>query len=126
MKNLFFLILFSILSTAATAQFSGITNAISNKDAAALSNFFDANVEITTPDEDDTFAKTEAIKVMQSFFTKYSVSSFSLEHQGASKGKASEYAIGNMVASGKHFRVFIYISENAGKTVIQQIQFEQD
>ena len=126
MKNLFFLILFSILSTAATAQFSGIANAISSKDATALSKFFDANVEITTPDEDDTFAKADAIKVMQSFFTKYSVSSFSLEHQGASKGKASEYAIGNMVASGKRFRVFIYISETGGKTVIQQIQFEQD
>lgn len=126
MKNLFFIILFSILSTAATAQFNGIANAISSKDVTALSNFFDANVEITTPDEDDIFAKTDATKVIQSFFSKYSVSSFGLEHQGASKGKSSEYAIGNMVASGKRFRVFIYICEKEGKTVIQQIQFEQD
>jgi hypothetical protein len=126
MKNLLFLILLSIGSTVATAQFDGIANAISSKDAVALSKFFDANVEITTPDQDAVFAKAEAVKVIQSFFTKYSVSSFSLEHQGASKGKSSEYAIGNMVASGKRFRVFIYVSETTGKTIIQQIQFEQD
>jgi hypothetical protein len=47
-------------------------------------------------------------------------------HQGASKGKASIYAIGELSASGKKFRVFIYINETAGKTMIQQIEIETE
>lgn len=126
MKNLVFLILFSIIGTVANAQFSGISNAISNQNVAELSKYFDAQVEITTPDQDDIFSKADATNVVKSFFAKYKVTSFDLKHQGSSKGKSSEYAIGDMVASGKKFRVFIYISENTGSTVIQQIQFEQD
>lgn len=126
MKNLVFLILFSIIGTAANAQFSGVSNAISGQNATELSKYFDAQVEITTPEQDDIFSKADATNVMKSFFTKYKVTSFSLQHQGSSKGKASEYAIGDMIASGKKFRVFIYISEKDGNTVIQQIQFEQD
>ncbi len=126
MKNVIFLFLFSILTTVASAQFTGISTAISGKDATALSNFFDTKVEITTPDEDNVFAKADATKVMQLFFTKYNPSSFTLQHQGTSKGKDSEYAIGEMKATGKTFRVFIYIAEKEGKTVIQQIQFEQN
>lgn len=126
MKNLIFLVLFSLVTIAANAQFDGIAKAINSKDAAALSNFFDAQVEITTPDEDDVFSKADAANVMKSFFSKYNVTVFKLQHKGTSKGKASEYAIGDMTASGKRFRVFIYISEIGGKTVIQQIQFEQD
>lgn len=126
MKNLFFLILFTIISTVANAQFNDIATAISNKNSTELSKYFDTQVEITTPDEDDIFSKAEATTVMKSFFETYSVTSFKLQHQGSSKGKSSEYAIGNMVASGKTFRVFIYISDKSGKTVIQQLQFEQD
>lgn len=126
MKNIIFLILFSVVTTVANAQFSGISSAISSKDATALSSFFDAQVEITTPDQDDVFSKSEATDIIKSFFAKYNVTAFKLEHQGSSKGKDSEYAIGDMTASGKKFRVFIYVIETSGKTVIQQIQFEQN
>lgn len=126
MKNLVFLILFTIIGTVANAQFSGISNAISSKNATELSKYFDTQVEITTPDQDDIFTKAEATDVMKSFFAKYNVTSFKLQHQGSSKGKSSEYAIGDMVASGKKFRVFIYISEKSGNILIEQIQFEQD
>ena len=81
---------------------------------------------LALPDQDDIFSKADAANVVKSFFAKYKVTSFSLKHQGSSKGKSSEYAIGDMVASGKKFRVFIYINENGGNTLIQQIQFEQD
>ncbi|MFK7949553.1 MAG: DUF4783 domain-containing protein [Saprospiraceae bacterium] len=126
MKNLVLLFLFTIIGTVANAQFSGISSAISNQNASELSKFFDTQVEITTPDKDDIFSKAEATDVMKSFFTNYKVTSFKLQHQGSSKGKSSEYAIGDMVASGKKFRVFIYISEKSGSTLIEQIQFEQD
>ena len=127
MKNLVFLILFTIVGTIANAQsqFSGISSAISNQNSTELSKYFDAQVEITTPEDDDTFSKAEATNVMKSFFAKYNVSSFNLEHQ-SSKGKGAEYAIGDMIASGKKFRVFIYVAEKNGKAVIQQMQFEQN
>ncbi len=129
MKNLIFVILFSILGTVVNAQSSNfrvIEEAIATKNVSTLSKYFDDKVEITTPSQDDIFSKTDASKVMQSFFNSYNVSSFKLEHYGSAKGKSSEYAIGNMTASGQGFRVFIYISEKDGKTVIQQIQLEQD
>ena len=126
MKNLVLVIMLSMVATMVNAQFSGISSAISNKDAAALSNFFGTSVEITTPEADAVFNKAEAISVMKKFFATYNPSSFKLVHQGSSKGKASEYAIGDMKAAGKSFRVFIYINETSGKTVIEQIQFEQD
>ncbi len=126
MKNLIFLILFTIVGTAANAQFDGISDAISSQNVTELSNFFGDQVEITTPNQDDVFSKSEATNIMKSFFATYKVTSFTLQHQGSSKGKSSEYAIGDMIASGKKFRVFIYVSEKSGKTIIEQIQFEQD
>ncbi len=126
MKNLILVIIISMVTTVVNAQFSGISSAISNKNATALAEYFGTSVEITTPDADDVFDKVEAKSVIDKFFVSYKPSSFRLVHQGSSKGRASEYAIGDMKASGKTFRVFIYINETNGKTVIEQIQFEQD
>jgi orotate phosphoribosyltransferase-like protein len=126
MKNLILSICFLFAAAVANAQFAGISTAMDKGDAGALSQFFDAKIEITTPNQDGIFDKEQAKGIIQNFFATNKPNSFSIVHQGASKGKASIYAIGELSASGKKFRVFIYINETAGKTMIQQIEIETE
>lgn len=126
MKNVVLLILLAFAAFNSNAQFSEISNAIRNQNVTELSKYFDAQVELITPNQDGNFSKAEAIVIMKSFFSTYKTSSFTLRHQGASKGQSSEYAIGDMTASGINFRVFIFLYEKNGQVFIQQLQFEKD
>lgn len=126
MKNVVLLILLAFATFNSNAQFSEISNAIRNQNVTELSKYFDAQVELITPNQDGNFSKAEAIVIMKSFFSTYKTSSFTLRHQGASKGQSSEYAIGDMTASGINFRVFIFLYEKNGQVFIQQLQFEKD
>lgn len=126
MKNVVLLILLAFAAINSNAQFSEISNAIKNQNVNELSKYFDAQVELITPNQDGNFSKAEAIVIMKSFFSTYKTTSFTLRHQGASKGQSSEYAIGDMTASGVNFRVFIFLYEKDGQVFIQQLQFEKE
>ena len=126
MKNIVLIILLAFAALDLNAQFSRISDAIKNQNVTELSKYFDTQVELTTPEKDGVYSKAEAISIMKSFFSTYKISSFTLRHQGSSKGKASEYAIGDMTASGSNFRVFIYLYEKDGQIFIQQLQFEKE
>lgn len=125
------LLLFTIVisSTLAMApmqddNLTAITSAISAGNADALGKFFDANVEVAVKDNERTYSKAEAIKVVKEFFAKNKPSNFKQVHQGASKGQDSKYVIGNLAANTGSFRVYVFMKVNSGNSVIQEIRFD--
>lgn len=121
MKNLMFLILL-VPFFAATQSLDTISKALSRGDAESLSTYFDANVEI----DDDFYDKDDAKEVVKKFFAKNPPKSFSLIHQGTSKGEDSKYFIGNLNAGGRTFRVYVYMKKSGGQSLIQELRFDKE
>lgn len=128
MKNLLIMLLvvpMFAFTSGETYNIDAITKALSSGDAETLGSFFDESVEVAILDAEDIYDKAEAVKKVKTFFTQNKPTAFSQVHQGSSKGNDSQYCIGNMTAGGKTFRVYVYLGNNGGKTLIQEIRFDK-
>lgn len=110
---------------AEDVNITAITKAINEGNADALGQYFDSKVEVSIMDNEQVYAKADAVKVVKDFFAKNRPSSFSQVHQGTSKGQDSQYLIGNLVASGGTFRVYVYMNASGGKYIIQELRFDK-
>ena len=117
--------MFLILLTpciAATQSMDSISKALSKGDVETLASYFDSSLEI----DDDFYDKSEAKVVVKKFFTKNPPRSFSLIHQGTSKGEDSKYFIGNLNAGNSTFRVYVYMKIDGKKPLIQELRFDKE
>ena len=126
MKNLVFI--FLLLPSIAMVQpnLNGISKAISDGDAVALSQFFDSNIEISILDDMDVYNKAEAVKTLQNFFAKNKPTSYNQMHKGTSKGADSQYSIGNLVTATNSYRVYVYLKVQGSKQLIQELRFDKE
>ncbi len=126
MKNLLFILFIGSSLAMTQANLSEISRALSNGNANTLAQYFAESVEIAIMNEEDQYDKAAAKQILQTFFTKYKPSSYSQVHQGVSKGKDSQYTIGNMKANGDTFRVYVYMKVTGGKYTIQELRFDKE
>ncbi len=126
MKNLMFL--FLLLPSIAMVQpnLNGISKAISDGDAVALSQFFDSNIEISILDDMDVYNKAEAVQTLKAFFAKNKPTSYSQMHKGTSKGADSQYSIGNLVTATNSYRVYVYLKVQGNQQLIQELRFDKE
>ena len=122
MKNLMLLLLIIPCLAATSQNMDSISKALSRGDAESLSTYFDENVEI----DDDFYDKAEAKDVVKKFFSKNPPKSFSLIHQGTSKGEDSKYFIGNLTAGSSTFRVYVYMKLSGSQPLIQELRFDKE
>jgi len=117
------LLLLIIPCLAVTSQnMDSISKALNRGDVESLSTFFDDNVEV----DDDFYNKSEAKDVVKKFFSKNPPKSFSLIHQGTSKGEDSRYFIGNLNAESGTFRVYVYMKLSGSQSLIQELRFDKE
>jgi len=126
MKKLFFLLFIIPTIALVNPNLNGISKAISSGDAAALSQYFDDSVEIAILDEEDIYDKDEATAVVKKFFAANKPSAYKQVHQGTSKGKDSQYSIGNLKSGGTSYRVYIYLSVKGDKYTIQEMRVDKE
>jgi hypothetical protein len=127
MKRLFFIFFFAPFFFAFTEDtempnFSPIATAISTGNADALAKFFDTDVEISFFEKGDSYEKEKATTLMKDFFSKNKPRGFSQMHQGASKGKDTQYTIGEVATASGTFRVYIYMKVINDNYLIQEIR----
>ena len=101
-----------------------ISSNIRSGNAVALSEYFDASVDVTIIDKESVYSKAQAQMVVRDFFLKYPVKSFSLIHRGTS-AEGSQYGIGTMVSSGGSFRVYFLVRNKTGVSLIKELRFEK-
>jgi len=126
MKSLFFGFFATLSLVGAQVDSSStLSKAIESGDVSTISSFMDETVEICLLNIDDFLDKDEATEAVKNFYTKYSPKSFKIVHQGVSKGKGSQYFIGDLKTSDNEaFRVFIALDSSGDKDLIQQLRFE--
>ncbi len=126
MKNLLIALLFAIPMLSFTSQYQAeITNAIGKGDIETLSKYFDETVEICILDLEDMLDKDEAKSAIETFFVDHQPKSFSVVHDGTSKGQDSRYFIGDLKTGEEIFRVYVYLKSASDSYLIQEIRFEK-
>lgn len=124
-----FILIFSftaLLIPAANCEvspnFAPIAAALSSGNADALGKYFDAEVEITIFEKADSYARDAATSVMRDFFFRNKPKSFNQLHQGASKGKDTQYSIGEIATVTGNYRVYLYMKVVGEAYIIQEIR----
>lgn len=126
MKGLLLLLVAAALASPAQPTWDGITRAISSGNVAALEPFLDASVEISILEQEEVYAKAQAIQVLKAFFAKNKPTAFSQVHQGQSKGKESLYCIGSLGTSTGVFRVYLYVRVDGERYFVQEMRIDKE
>lgn len=96
--------------------------------AGAVDNiikYFDKVVDITIDDDQSTYSKSQAERVLKSFFSKVNIKSFLVKHKGSAASDNSLFVIGNLTTAHGMYTVFIFFKQKDNNYLIQQIRFEQ-
>ena len=125
MKTLVILFAFLLPVSLVTPDFSPVSKALSEGDAASLNNYMDNSIDITLFAKQTVVDKNTATNLLRDFFGKNKPKSFSIDHQGSSKGANSHYTIGSLNASNGSFKVFVYYKGDGERPVIQEIRIEK-
>jgi hypothetical protein len=126
------LILVSLIILTAVSSFGNkgeitqkIIAAIQQADVTEINQYLGTSVDLTTPENDGTYSKDQATMILRDFFKKNPISSFSVNHQGASND-GSKFFIGTYQSNQLAFRVYCLIKKQAEEFRILQIQFEEE
>ena len=125
MKTLVVLFSLFMITSIEVPNIAPITKALSEGDAATLSNYLDNSVEITVLTAQNVYDKAQATKALGDFFAKNKPRSFNAVHQGSSKGSSSHYTIGDLASASGTYRVYLYYKSVGEKPVIQEIRIEK-
>lgn len=126
MKTLLFLLITASTTLYGQPNFSAVIAAIKAGNTAEISNYMDANVEVTVEDNDGTYPKGQAASVISTFFQEHKPSNCSLVHSGSARDGASYYCIGNLSAGGSKYRVYIFFKKVGANYMIQEMRFEEE
>lgn len=113
------------LSGDALAQVSNdrITHAIQSSKAQELSKYFNNSIDLTIPGSEGTYSKVQAEQIINSFFSKFPLSSYTMNHKGVSND-GSMYAIGTYKSGNKTFRTYYLTKSIDGSLLIHQLKIE--
>ncbi|MTI38771.1 DUF4783 domain-containing protein [Fulvivirga lutimaris] len=117
-----------ILFTANTIVFGqgeiidDVKNAIKTGSSKELTKFLNNNVDVTIDGNVESYSKTQAEFALRDFFKNNPPSSFTIVHQGSSKG-GLPYAIGQYLTNNETYRVWMRIKQTDGRYLIHEISF---
>jgi hypothetical protein len=99
-----------------------IASAIRSGNAAALSKYFAANVDLKILDQENIYSKAQAELLIRDFFSKHSLKTFTIAHKSALKND-SQFAIGTLETTTGKFRINFVMKSAIGSSVITITQF---
>tara|TARA_R110001592_G_scaffold6096_1_gene33092 strand:- start:987 stop:1370 length:384 start_codon:yes stop_codon:yes gene_type:complete len=126
MRNLFLGLLLIISTTIIALPLnSNIVNALKTGNATELSKFMEASIDLSIPENEGVFSKTQSTIILKTFFFKNKPSDFKVLNSGDAKNN-THYAIGNLETVKGQFRVYILYKEINGKSTIVELRIETD
>lgn len=99
-----------------------VKEAIKTGSSKEIARFLNQNVDVTLDGNMQSYSKTQAEYVLKDFFRTNPPSSFTIVHQGSSKG-GLPYAIGQYMSKDDTYRVWLRIKDSGSKYLIHEISF---
>ena len=127
MKTIFTsLLLASVIALSSFAQrnnnIDAVIGALRSGNATELSNYFDENVELTLPDQSDSYSKAQAVLILKDFFNNNGVKSFDVKHKGDNGG--GQFCIGTLQTKSGNFRTTVFMKVKNNKDLVKEIRFQ--
>jgi hypothetical protein len=127
MKKIFTLSCAAIIFTmsAFTPALSGlddVINSLRSGNATELSRYVDDNIEIALPDKSNSYSKSQAVMVLQDFFTNNGIRGFEVTHKGDNGG--SQFCIGTLKTRAGNYRTTFFMKTKNGKQLVKEIRFQ--
>lgn len=115
--------LIAISHNAYNQETKAFTEPLSKGDSKGLAVFFDNNIELSIINEDGIYSKKQAELILQRFFDKHQIISFSTKHEGGDL-KRSKFLIGELKSKDHLFRCHILFRKVEEKLQIIELRIE--
>ena len=93
-------------------------------DEESLSAWFAPSLEMAVLGPRTNASSKQATQILKTFFKSYTPRTFTIRHQAGREGL--KYALGELIASGEHFTVTIFVSiPQGGSFQIQQLRIDR-
>ena len=102
-----------------------IKTAMKTGSSKELGKFLYQSVDVTMDGNIQTYSKAQAEIVLRDFFKDHVSDSFTIIHQGASKG-GLHFAIGQYISKSDTFRVFVRIKGSEGRYLVHEISIDKE
>lgn len=99
-----------------------VKEAIKTGSSKEIAQYLHPQVDLTINGEMNNYSKTQAEYVLREFFRENPPSSFTIVHQGSSKG-GLPYAIGQYLSNGSTYRVWMRIKDLDSQYLVHEISF---
>lgn len=93
---------------------------IKSSNIAALAASFNSTIELSLPNNEAAYSKSQAEMILKDFFLKNVPSNFVIDHKGNSGGN-SKFANGTLETSTGRYKVYILIKGNT----IYELRFDK-
>ena len=114
---------FTLFSQVESDVFVPLGKYIGKGDSKSLSAWFADNMELDILGDVNECSKSQAVKIIENFFTRYTPKSFDIIHKS---GKAPmKYAVGELSAGGEKFVVTLFVKIGPDNNLVQQIRIEK-
>ena len=112
----------ALSSFAQNSNIDAVIGALRPGNATELSNYFGDNVELTLPDQSDSYSRAQAILILKDFFTNNGVKNFDVKHKGDQSG--GQFCIGTLQTKAGNFRTTVFMKAKNSKEVVKEIRFQ--
>lgn len=102
-----------------------IVSEIRSGNIKEISKYFNDHVDLKIIDKEDSYSKAQAREIIEDFFIKHPVKSFTVAHKSASNS-GSSYTIGVLETTNGKFRIYFLLKNIGDKTMIQQFRIETE
>jgi hypothetical protein len=99
-----------------------VTQVIKAGNAKDMTPHLQDQVDVTVDGKMESYSKAQTEFVLRDFFKKYPPSSFSIVHQGSSKG-GLHFAIGQYASGKDNFQVWIRMKSSNDVFLIHELSF---
>ena len=100
-------------------------NAIKNNDMNTVATYLQNQVDFCIFYNQEILTKTEATAKLNQFLTNHKILSVVILHQGASKGKNSQYKVAKLSTTKDAYRVFVYSSGDLTSQSVKEIRIDK-
>ena len=127
--KLVYIFLLSLIPQVVFGQISVVSQTVKAVDAGnvfKMAEHFDRVVDVTMNNEQSTYSKAQATAVLQHFFKKNEVSSFTINHENRPNNNAFVYIIGTLrTENGDSFQVYLLFKQKRSGMLLEEIRIEQ-
>ena len=113
-----------ILPAVAQTVPEELADAFGKGDASRISDFFHQSLEMTIIDQEYETSKTQATRIVESFFKKHVPTGFRVSFEGTKE--QSKYAIGILTTKDGSYRVNIFFMNRQGERLIYYLSIEKE